>query len=71
MGKGVLMGKPFDLGEALLKWNRENNLGAADYDRMTERQIAAMCQEPKQVDQETEIRAALIEASLEGLRFWG
>ena len=72
LGKGLRMNDsaPFDLGEALLKWNRENNLGAADYDRMTARQIAAMHQEAKQVDQAAEIRAALIEANLEGMAFW-
>ncbi len=64
------MDKPFDLGEALLKWNRENNLGAADYDRMTAAQIAAMYQEPREIDQAAEIRAALIADNLEGLRFW-
>lgn len=64
------MDKPFDLGEALLKMERENQAGAAAYDRMTARQIAERDRQPEEIDQAAEIRAAMIAGNLEGLRFW-
>ncbi len=78
---------PFDLGEALLRDERQGvhladalakldreyrecEDAAAEYDRMTCRQIAERNRGPKEIDQEAEIRAALIASNLEGIRFW-
>ncbi|MGV8081081.1 MAG: hypothetical protein AB2L22_13635 [Syntrophales bacterium] len=53
-----------------MNWVAEEEAGALEYDRMTNRQIAAMNQETKEVDQAAEIRAALIASNLERIRFW-
>ncbi|NPU86559.1 MAG: hypothetical protein HPY65_18960 [Syntrophaceae bacterium] len=61
---------PFDPGEELLKMERDNEVGAAEYDCMTARQIAERNRRPQKIDQAAEIQSALIVGNLDAIRFW-